>query len=289
MRPLQQCCNAGLLRSDGLVPVTPLGALWWPRSPSPAEYAFRVDVADRSVAAGLRLMSRARLGELCGVLTVEALEEEIEEDGLGAPPSRARIEEAFSRAGSRGKFDPGMLVTAVLRRTIDDVIAVARANADGYVHAADTVRRGGGPEALAAAIAADLSHDLAGETAASIQARERAYYRGSAVSDREASVAWAFRELYGRAQDVYRDAYSAFLTVMHRRLATGVTYDVLHLAISGYLEGVELYRRWGVPIDDETVFAQVMRVFWSHTTPIAGDERDSIAELWAGVDRFAED
>ena len=241
-----------------------------------------MDARERVVAAARRLLGDAPVDSLLTFLTIEAIREEVATDGQGPAPSSKTISQLFSAPGLAGRFDRSVLIDAVLEGVVRDTETVAQANADGYLQAADTVRRGGGPEAVIAAIASDLL-DYMPVGAMEVDARERAYYFCSTVADDARPLARRLRQFHGTAKDIYEGAYKAFLEVLNRRLATDVTYDQLYLAISGYLEGVQLYRRQGVAIDDDLIAMTVMRIFWAHTAPIAGTERNLVQELWRGV------
>jgi hypothetical protein len=238
---------------------------------------------DRTVAAALRIVADASVDDFLALLTIEALRNEMAVDERGQPaPSSRTIGQAFSAPGRDGQFDRSVLAQAMLVRTIDDMVAVASASIEGYLQAADTVRRGGGPEAFTSVIARDLGHHEAGGHAAT-NARERVFNLFVALSDDEPAMARHLRRFLSRYVEVFEPLVEVYVKLFNRRLASGVSSERLYLAIHCYLRGVTFYSRCGVNFDAEIVSETVLRILWSHTTPVAGVERNPIGELWNGV------
>jgi len=241
-----------------------------------------MDVSDRTVAAALKILGDASTESVLALLTLEALHNEMKGDGHGSPAPAARtIAAAFPSKSGETRFSRAKLVEAMLARTIDDLIAVAGAHADGYLQAADTVRRGGGAEAILAAVSRDSQGYQPGG-ADSINQYERALHLCLAMSDDDPGLARQLREFLRRHGEVYAEAVTVFGKLFNRRFATGVTAAQLHMTLNAYLRGVQLHLRFGAPVDLDVIGNTVIRIYWSHTTPIAGPERNPVAELLAG-------
>lgn len=248
-----------------------------------SEYAVSMEVFERTVRAALRILAVASVEDVLSLLTTEALRNEMAIDRQAPPPSSRTIAQAFSARGSDGRFNRGRLVEAMLERTIEDVSAVARTHAEGYLQAADTVRRGGGPEAVAAAISRDFREYQPGGSDA-ITERERAFHVCLAMCDDEPTLARQLRHFLSEHAAAYAEATATFGKVFKRRLATGVSPEHLHIAINAYLRGIQsLYLRSGAEINSDAISETVIRIYWAHTTPISGPERSPTAELWAGL------
>ena len=169
---------------------------------------------------------------------------------------------------------------------VEEIKSSARANADGYLQAADTIRRGGGPEAITAAVAGDL-RDYVPSGIPDVDARERTYYLAVAMADDNRGVARQLREFLEAHKAIHQVAYQAFLALFNRRPATSVTFDGLYYAVSGYLEGVQLYKRYGLAVSDDRITDSMIRIFWAHTRPLTGPEHHPLGEMWGGLNRRA--
>lgn len=199
------------------------------------------------------------------MLTVEALRNEMPVDQQGPPPSAKTIAGAFS-AGEGGGFDRVAVIETMLARTIADLTSTARQAAERYLQAADTVRRGGGPEAFVAAAARDArDHEPAGDEL--VDGCARLVQLCVAISDDEPRPTRQLRQLLREHGEVYEDVHTGYLDLFNRRLADGVSLEQLHLAIHAYLRGVHVYSPCGHRIDDNLVTETPIRLYWSHTTP----------------------
>ncbi len=249
---------------------------------SARRYAAKMDVVERAVAAALRLVARAEMADVFDSLTLESLRNEIAIDGRGPAPSSATITRSFSTPGAPRHFDRDLLARALLDHVMAEVIAVSRGNVEVYQLAADTMNRGGGPDAIVPAVQADLKDYL--PDAQEIVARERTYLLCYALADDEPAIARKLRETFVEARSIYKPVYERFLALTRRELAQHVSYDQLYLSVSGYLEAVILYRRASISIDDEVVADTIQRHFWAHTVPSRGPAYHPATELWAGIE-----
>jgi hypothetical protein len=238
---------------------------------------------DRLVSAARELVGEAALGDFLAVLTIEGLRNQLR-DGDEPPPSSETVTKAFAR-NPGDKYERRRVFDAVLEQTVADILEVARGNADGYLQAIETVRLGGGPEAFAAALRLDLKDYAPWEIDDSGNHRERFYYLATALADSRSDARRHFAQLNKAGKEIYRGAWEGILALFDRRLATGIEYGQLWLAISAYLEGVQIYRRQGAEILDDVVFDSVVRIFWAHSSPLSGKERIPIEELFAAVRR----
>lgn len=243
-------------------------------------YAGAVNVLDRTVEAALRLIQRADSDDLFALITAEAVRDNmLDEDG--PPHSSTTIRKAVG--AQRGAAFRQRLFNATLSRAVDDLVQTANENASKYIQAADTIRRGGpnaaavaGP-AIAAAIVADLKAFFPSD--ALIAGRERIYYLALAMADGDQNVKRILNGGFASSQDAYLAAYQAFQDVTGRTLSAQVSDDQVFLAVSGYLEGIGVYRRFR-PVSDDQVIDSVIRIFWAHTTPHGEEEIAPLADLF---------
>jgi hypothetical protein len=239
-------------------------------------------VAERAASAGLRILARTSVADFLASLTVESLRNEMAVDERGSAPSGRAISAAFSPDRAHGSFDRVAVVETMLERAIEEMVADARTAAASYLQAADTVRRGGGPEAFAAAAARDArDHEPAGDE--DVDGRSRLFQLCVALSDSEPRLARQVRSYFHQHQKIYEAVHLGFLEIFNRRLADGVTIDQLHQAIHAYMRGLQLYARCGRRIEDTIVTETLIRIYWSHTDPVVGDGRSPVRELWSGL------
>lgn len=246
------------------------------------DQAYRAAVRERVVRAATRLVGAADGRELFRMLTRGALHDAVVHDGDPNPPSQKAITRAFARTEG-GQFDQDLLIDAVLEKSIEDMRAVATANSAGYMEAAQAIEDGAGPEVFVAALSTDLAAWIPGLTDADGDARDRVFYLTVALADDGRTLARLHRIQHQAVKDIYRQAYYRFLEVFDRVLADGVTYEQLFHAISGYLEGVQIPRRFGAEVPDDLVADTIYRTFWSHTKPVNGEEPSPLDLLFSGA------
>lgn len=238
-------------------------------------------IKERVAQAAIRILRREARDEILGLLTLDALRDEMKDDRSTEPvPAPRTMRTHFSTAGD---FDRTKVLIAALDEISARIRAVSEANTRGYLQAAETVTVGEGIGSFYAALGNDLGEfEMDALDEEGIE-REFIYYLASAVGPFDSAIQRQMTAAAEINRTIYTKAYIGFLEVLNRKLATGVEMMQVIVAVSGYLEGIALYERQGIPIRRETVVDTILRIFWSHSTPLLADERLPVEELFASI------